>query len=82
MSDFAEVPPPLPVPCAGCGDPTAYDPGEETGTYGEWLDTPIGRTYAKTHRRRECVKAARARLQGKPRPEPKTREQRLREGIG
>lgn len=73
---------PADVPCAGCGKPTAYTPGEDTGTFGQWLGTPIGRTYIKTCRKRACVLAARERLNGKPRPEPKTREQRIREGTG
>lgn len=79
-STFAEIPPPLPVPCAGCGEPTAYRPGEDTGTYGEWLLGPLGRVYSKTHRRRSCVEQARARL-GKPRAFPKTDHDRMKEGL-
>jgi hypothetical protein len=54
----------LPVPCAGCGKPTPYEVGEDA-SYGEFLSTPIGDCYVRTHRDRACVLRARARVDGK-----------------
>lgn len=63
----------LDVDCAGCGQPTPYDAGEspEHPSYGERLSTPLGTTYVRTHRRRECVLAARERLEGRKIAPPK-----------
>ena len=71
------------VDCAGCGEPTPYEASREDGppetSYGEFLSTPLGDTYVRTHRRRSCVIAARARLQGKPNNRETVREQTDRE---
>lgn len=56
---------PAPVPCAGCGEPTSYEVGEDA-SFGETLATPLGDCYVRTHRRRECVEAARAAKSGRP----------------
>lgn len=62
------LPPPPDVPCSGCSEPTPYEAGpadSDAPTYGETLRTPLGKVYARTHRRRECVIASRKRLDGK-----------------
>lgn len=56
---------PLPVPCAGCGEPTPYEVGDGL-SYGEFLSTPLGLCYVRTCRQRPCVQAARAAKQGRP----------------
>lgn len=53
------------VPCAGCDEPTPYAVGDDA-SYGEELNTPIGRCYRRTHRKRSCVEASRAKVQGTP----------------
>lgn len=53
------------VPCAGCDKPTPYDVGE-AASFGEHLETPLGLCYRRTHRRRECVVASRAAVDGRP----------------
>lgn len=69
------IPPPAPVPCEGCGELTPYDVGESS-SYGEWLATPLGVTYARTHRLRECVVASRAKHEGRRIAEPMTKAER------
>jgi hypothetical protein len=56
---------PLPVPCAGCGEPTPYEVGEGA-SHGEYLSTPLGLCFVRTCRQRECVHAARAAKHGRP----------------
>lgn len=72
---------PLPVPCAGCDEPTPYEV-DEAASYGEWLATPLGLTFRRTHRRRECVLASRAAVEGRPVKLGPTREERAREQLG
>jgi hypothetical protein len=59
----------LEVDCAGCGKATPYEVGEGA-SYGEWLATPLGTCYVRTHRVRECVQTARPRLGGRKRKPP------------
>lgn len=68
---------PAPVACAGCDEPTPYAAsyGPEAPSFGEFLSTPEGMTYVRTHRCRECVQSARARLRGKHRRTPTVEEQ-------
>lgn len=65
--------------CDGCGQDTPYEAGQgdEFPTYGEWLATPLGNVYARTHRRRECVQASRARHGGRRIDEPLSAAERL-----
>lgn len=67
-----------PVPCAGCGELTAYEASEDDSqpSYAEWLGTPFGYTMIRTHRVRECVLMAREKLEGKKIPRPLTREEK------
>lgn len=59
--DAPDVPPPPPVPCAGCGELIPYDAGRgpEHPSYGESLRGELGVFYVRTCRRRECVEQAR-----------------------
>jgi hypothetical protein len=62
--------------CAGCGEPTPYAVGED-GSHGEWLRTPLGICFRRTCRRRECVEASRAAVEGRvfvPGPTREVRE--------
>jgi hypothetical protein len=68
------------VPCAGCGEPTPYAVGEDA-SHGEWLRTPLGICYRKTHRRRECVEASRAAVEGRVFVPGPTREERARKEL-
>jgi hypothetical protein len=65
--DAAGVGGPLDVPCAGCGELTPYRVGDHPGdgSFGEFLSTPLGDCYQRTHWTRECVKAGRAKVQGR-----------------
>jgi hypothetical protein len=56
------------VPCAGCDQPTPYRVGDVKGegSFGEFLSTPLGFAFVRTHWQPACVRAARARLDGKP----------------
>lgn len=78
MSRHAE---PLPIACSGCGELTPYRVGEDA-SYGEWLATPLGLCYARTHRRRECVVASRARLEGRKVTLGPTKQERAKGAAG
>lgn len=54
---------PPPVPCAGCGEPTAYAVGDGA-SYGEFRLTGLGYAYYRTHRDRGCVLAMREHVGG------------------
>lgn len=69
------------VSCAGCGEPTPYAVGEGL-SHGEWLRTPLGICYRRTHRVRACVEASRAAVQGRHFVPGPTREARAREQLG
>lgn len=71
---------PAPVPCAGCGEPTPYAVGEDA-SHGEWLRTPLGTCFRRTHRVRSCVEASRAAVDGRPFVPGPTREERMRERL-
>lgn len=69
------------TPCAGCGEPTPYEVGEGL-SFGEHLSTPLGLCFRRTHRRRGCVEASRAAVDGRPVVLGPTREERKREVLG
>lgn len=75
MSGFASM-----VLCAGCGERTPYAVGEDA-SFGEWLRTPLGWCYRRTHRVRSCVEASRAEVRGRPFVPGPTREERQREEL-
>lgn len=74
------------VACAGCGGDTPYEASRADGpadtSYGEFLTTPLGDTYVRTHRRRECVAAAREKLEGRPSRRRTVREELDAEAAG
>jgi hypothetical protein len=69
------------TPCAGCGEPTPTRVGEDA-SFGEWLKSPLGICFRRTHRVRECVEASRAAVEGRPVVLGPTREERKREELG
>ena len=75
---------PLPVQCAGCDEPTPYEVGAErgTGSFGEWLATPLGLVFRRTHWDRVCVRASRERVGGKPTVPPVDAAEQLRLEAG
>lgn len=56
------------VQCAGCGELTPYAVGGQPGdgSFGEYLHTPLGDCFHRTHWQRSCVRKSRARVQGTP----------------
>lgn len=65
-----------PVPCAGCGELTPYEVGDDA-SYGEHLETPLGLCFRRTHRVRVCVLASREACGGRPVTPPAVREAKL-----